>query len=71
MARFEYTVQATSGMPAAATGSTPGGSGMTWPRGTATCSAYPPPVSNAHTGSPSRVPDTSRPRISLAPGGGG
>ncbi len=55
---------------------------MTWAAGTATYSAYPPPASKAQTRCPTAhpvtpsptsaiVPDTSKPRISLAPGGGG
>src|SRR5918998_1077630 len=51
MKTLDHTVQATSGRLAASTSDTPRGTGMTWPTGTATCSAYPPPASRAHTSS--------------------
>src|ERR1700739_3791541 len=84
--RFDHTVQAPSGNPAASTRSTPSGIGITWPAGTATYWAYPPPASRAQTSCPTdhsvtpepalapiseMTPDTSMPMISLAPGGGG
>ena len=76
------TVQVTSGSAAASTSDTPDGAGSTCPTGTATCSAYPPPASTAHTGAPTSQPVTpspsattvplhSRPRYGDAPGGGG
>ena len=79
---FDQTVQATSGSAAAATSSTPSGTGNTCPTGTATRSAYPPPASNAHTSSPTRHPSTPSPSAAIvpehsspgyggAPGGGG
>src|SRR5438445_7711319 len=60
-------------MPAALTKSRPAGAGNTCPAGAATYSACPPPASSAQTGSPvsTSVPDTSSPRISDSPGGGG
>src|SRR6201998_2522624 len=80
--RFDHTVHATSGNPAASMRSTPSGIGITCPAGTATYSAYPPPASSAQTSGPTghsvtsepasaMTPDTSMPMISLAPGGGG
>jgi hypothetical protein len=82
MKTLDQTVAATSGRQAASTRETPGGTGMTWPTGTATRSAYPPPASSAQTSSPTFQPSTpspssairplhSRPRTSEAPGGGG
>ena len=82
MNTLDQTVQATSGIDPAATRSRPSGIGISWPAGTATSSAYPPPASSAHTSSPTDQPVTpspsaatvplhSRPRISEAPGGGG
>ena len=82
MKTFDQTVQATSGSAAAVTRSTPSGTGISWPAGTATRSAYPPPASSAHTSSPTAqrvtpspsaatVPLHSSPRMSEAPGGGG
>ena len=61
--------------------STPAGTGISWPTGTATSSAYPPPDSSATHGSPTDQPVTpapsaaivplhSRPGYGLAPGGG-
>ncbi|WRL64126.1 hypothetical protein U6N30_31920 [Blastococcus brunescens] len=75
-------MQVTSGRAAAVASSTPDGRGSSCPAGTATRSAYPPPDSSAHTSSPTDQPATSsptslmtplhsRPRISLAPFGGG
>src|SRR5204862_286495 len=71
--RLTKAVRNASGMPAAATRSSAGGAGNTWPRGAATYSACPPPASSAHTRSsePGSVPATSSPRISGSPGGGG
>jgi hypothetical protein len=82
MKTFDHTVHATSGSAAAVTRSIPAGTGISCPAGTATCSAYPPPASSAHTSSPTAQPETpspsaatvplhSRPMISEAPGGGG
>ena len=82
MNTFDHTVQATSGIEPAVTRSTPSGTGISWPAGTATSSAYPPPASSAHTSSPTAQPVTpspsaatvplhSRPSTSDAPGGGG
>ncbi len=79
---FIHTVKNVSGIPAAATRSTPPGSGRHCTSGATQYSAYPPPDTSAQTRSPSRqratlsphsaiTPDTSRPGISLAPGGGG
>ena len=58
MKTFDHTVQATSGSAAAVTRSTPAGTGITWPAGTTTRSAYPPPASSAHTSSPTAQPVT-------------
>jgi Zn-dependent alcohol dehydrogenase len=58
---FDQTVQATSGSAAASTTDTPSGTGSSCPAGTATCSAYPPPTSSAHTGSPTDQPSTPSP----------
>ena len=82
MNTLDQTVQATSGIAAAAFSPTPGGSGITWPAGTATFSAYPPPASSAQTSSPTAKPSTpsptapirpehSRPSTSEMPSGGG
>ena len=82
MKTLDQTVHATSGMTAAVTRSTPGGSGITCPAGTETFSAYPPAASRAQTSSPTLQPLTpaptslirpehSRPRTSEAPFGGG
>ena len=79
---MDHTVHVTSGSAAAVTRSTPFGTAMSCPTGTATRSAYPPPASSAQTRSPTfqpatssptsaTVPDTSMPRYSDAPGGGG
>lgn len=79
---FEYTVQAASGSPAAATRSRSSGTGSSCACGTTASEAYPPPLSSAHTRSPTAqsvtpvprartVPDTSSPSTSDAPGGGG
>ena len=73
---------ATSMRVDAVTGSMPAGMGRSWPAGTMTYSAYPPPASRATTSSPSdqpstsvpreeTVPVTSRPMISETPFGGG
>ena len=56
MKTLDHTVAATSGRQAASTRETPPGTGMTWPTGTATRSAYPPPASSAHTSSPTDQP---------------
>ena len=45
----DQTVLATSGKLAASLRETPGGTGRTCPAGTATFSAYPPPLRRAHT----------------------
>ena len=81
MNTLDQTVQATSGSAAAVTRSTPSGSGISCPAGTATFSAYPPPERRAQTRSPTWWPSTpsptaetvplhSRPMMSVAPGGG-
>lgn len=81
MNTFDQTVETTSGRAAAVTRSTPAGTGSSWPAGTATRCAYPPPASSAHTSSPTDQPDTpgpiaeirpehSRPGWGEAPGGG-
>ncbi|SKV22865.1 Uncharacterised protein [Mycobacteroides abscessus subsp. abscessus] len=73
---------AVSGRAAAAVMLTPLGTGSTWVAATFTRSAYPPPAISAHTASPGTQPctagptsaiwpETSRPGISLTPGGGG
>ena len=49
MNTVDQTVQATSGKPAASVSDTPSGTGSSCPAGTTTFSAYPPPLSNAHT----------------------
>lgn len=49
MKTVDQTVDATSGIAAASRRDTPFGIGNTWPSGTFTFSAYPPPPSNAHT----------------------
>ena len=67
MNTLDQTVQATSGMPAADARSTPGGSGITWPAGTATFSAYPPEASRAHTSSPTENPSTPSPTALIRP----
>src|SRR5664279_1555274 len=80
--RFDQTVHAASGSPAAWIRSTPAGTGRTWTAGTVTRCAYPPPTSRAHTLSPTCQPITpgpsaaitpehSMPRIGDAPDGGG
>jgi hypothetical protein len=80
--RFDQTVHATSGSAAASASPTPSGTGSNCTAGTAAYSAYPPPASKAHTDWPTdqpvtpgptsaMVPETSSPRVSLAPGGGG
>jgi hypothetical protein len=82
MNTLDHTVAATSGSADAVTRSTPAGTGITWPAGTATLSAYPPDASRAHTSSPTDqastpwptaliVPEHSIPSTSDAPGGGG
>ena len=49
MNTLDHTVQTTSGSAAASTNETPAGTGSSCAAGTATCSAYPPPESSAHT----------------------
>jgi hypothetical protein len=49
MNTVDQTVQATSGRPAASVSDTPSGTGSSCPAGTTTFSAYPPPLSSAHT----------------------
>jgi hypothetical protein len=49
MNTVDQTVQATSGKPAASVSDTPSGTGSSCPASTTTFSAYPPPLSNAHT----------------------
>jgi len=49
MNTVDQTVQATSGKPAASVRDTPSGTGSSWPAGTTTFSAYPPPLRNAQT----------------------
>src|SRR5450759_1228541 len=82
MNTLDHTVHATSGSAAASTSAMPFGTGSSWAAGTATCSAYPPPESSAHTLSPTAqpvtlvpraliVPLTSRPGYFDEPGGGG
>ncbi len=79
---IDQTVQATSGSAAALIRSRPAGTRISCTAGTQTRSAYPPPVSSAHTSSPTCQPVTpsprpairplhSSPRIGEAPGGGG
>src|SRR5664280_2709519 len=67
MNTLDHTVQATSGRPPAGTRSTPAGTGMSCPTGTATRSAYPPPASSAHTSSPTAQPDTPAPSSATTP----
>ena len=67
MNTLDQTVQVTSGRAAASTRSTPAGTGSSWPAGTATCSAYPPPVTSAQTSSPTDQPDTSSPSAVTRP----
>ena len=67
MKTFDQTVQVTSGSAAAVTRSTPSGTGSSWPAGTATFSAYPPPASSAHTSSPTDQPDTPAPSAAIRP----
>ena len=75
-------MQVTSGRPAASDRLTPAGTGSSCPAGTATFSAYPPPLSSAHTWSPTAQPSTPSPSAAMrpehsspgyggAPGGGG
>jgi hypothetical protein len=82
MTTLDHTVQATSGSAAAVTRSSPRGTGMSCPTGTATSSAYPPPARSAVHSSPTDQPCTpspsaatvplhSSPMMSGAPGGGG
>ena len=83
MKTLDQTVHATSGRPAASTRSTPAGTGITWPAGTATRVGVPPtgqqradlvadrPALDALAERGDRVPLHSRPRTSEAPGGGG
>ena len=86
MKTLDHTVHATSGSAAASTSETPAGTGISWPTGTATRAAYPPPVSSAQTSSPTDQPSASdptsgpssaivplhsRPMISELPGGTG
>lgn len=49
MKTVDQTVHATSGKLAASLSEIPGGTGRTCPLGTATFSAYPPPLKRAHT----------------------
>lgn len=49
MKTVDHTVHATSGKLAASCKETLAGTGRTWPAGTATFSAYPPPPTRAHT----------------------
>lgn len=81
MKTLDQTVQTTSGRAAAVFRPTPAGTGSSWPAGTATFSAYPPPDSRAQTSSPTAHPETpepiaairpehSRPGYGEAPGGG-
>ena len=65
--RLEYTVQVVSGSAAASTTLRPAGTGSTWPAGTATFSAYPPPAISAHTSSPGCQPVTSAPVAAIRP----
>ncbi len=67
MKTLDHTVQATSGSAAASTRPTPSGTGSSCPAGTATCSAYPPPVSRAQTSSPTDHPVTSVPTAVIRP----
>jgi hypothetical protein len=80
------TVKKVSGRHAAVIMSSPLGIGRHCPIGTATYSAYPPPATRAHTPSPTERPNwlsscetspsemtpaTSKPGMSVIPGGGG
>jgi hypothetical protein len=49
MKTLDHTVHVTSGKAAASSRLTPAGTGNSWPTGTATFSAYPPPVRRAQT----------------------
>src|SRR5690606_21353154 len=82
MYRFSQAVANTSGKAAASRRPSPWGTGKTCNSDTTTCSAYPPPASNAQTSSPtanrltsaptaSTQPLTSNPMTSEAPEGGG
>ena len=64
---LDQTVAVTSGSAAASTRSTPLGTGRSWPTGTATFSAYPPPDSRAQTSSPTAQPLTPPPRAAMRP----
>ena len=80
--RLVHTVKNVSGIVQASKIGIPLGTGRTVEISQFTYSAYPPPVNNAHTFFPIKllsiffpistmVPETSRPRISDAPFGGG
>ena len=82
MNTLDQTVHATSGSAAAVTRSTPAGTGISWPTGSATLVAYAPAESSAQPASPTCQPTTSAPTAltvplhsmpstSEAPGGGG
>ena len=67
MNTFDHTVLTTSGSAAASTSETLSGTGSSCAAGTATCSAYPPPESSAHTWSPTVQPVTLSPRALIVP----
>ena len=67
MKTLDHTVQVTSGNAAASSRLTPAGTGSSWPAGTATFSAYPPPVSRAQTSSPTDQPSTPSPSCAMRP----
>ena len=83
MNTFDHTVHADLRQRGGVTRSTPAGTGITWPAGTTTRSAYPPPASSAQhlvADAPAgdaladarrSVPLHSSPSTSEAPGGGG
>ncbi len=65
MKTFDQTVQTASGSAAASVSDTPAGTGSSWPAGTSTCSAYPPPDSSAQTSSPTDHPSTPGPTAAI------
>ena len=67
MKTLDHTVHATSGSAAASTSETPAGTGISWPAGTATRAAYPPPVRSAQTSSPTAHPSTPSPSCAMVP----
>ena len=67
MNTIDHTVHATSGSAAAATRSTPSGTGISWPDGTATWVAYAPAESSAQAWSPTAQPSTPSPSAATVP----